>query len=228
MAKLPTSNLKVSQILTKLGASSPKGIFYNGGSLKSLTKLGEMVNKNGLSDYCPGATPDDKLNNLLNHRKLSYFKGYNPVTRIYIYNNGVMDGNFTLYHQSYGSFGEEQFYSFQANHISISRDLANSSGGTATLYFESSKNYSYPVGSKVYMVYDLSTSQGNIVLARWGAKNRTNPNESITDFPASANGALIGGNSECLTACVSKCELVIRSNSAVFTMKIREIYLEYS
>lgn len=74
---LVTSNLPVSSILQVLGVSSAKAIFYNGSTLMTLTEFGAVVNKYGLNaSYCPGSTVDDRLQNLLNDRKLSYFKGY--------------------------------------------------------------------------------------------------------------------------------------------------------
>lgn len=74
---LPTSNLSVKLILQTLGVATARAIFYNGGSLKTISELGATVSKAGLSQYhCPGADPDARLNNLRNDRKLSYFKGY--------------------------------------------------------------------------------------------------------------------------------------------------------
>lgn len=78
---LATSNLSVKSILQTLGVSTPKSIFYISGTLKTLTQLGSLVNKSGLSaTYCPGANEDARLQSLLNDRKLSYFKGYEHVT----------------------------------------------------------------------------------------------------------------------------------------------------
>jgi hypothetical protein len=75
---LASSNLSVSTIIQALGVASAKAIFYNGdGSLKSAAQLEYVVNKNGLSSYCPGSTADEKLANLRANRNLSYFKGYN-------------------------------------------------------------------------------------------------------------------------------------------------------
>jgi hypothetical protein len=77
---LSTANLSANSIKQALGVSSHKLIFYNAnGTLKTLAELGAIVNKNGLSSYCPGATADEKLLNLLTYRRLSYFKGYAPV-----------------------------------------------------------------------------------------------------------------------------------------------------
>lgn len=77
---LATSNLSVNSILTTLGVSTPRAIFYNGGTLKSAAELAALVSKSGLSAACPGADADAKLANLLADRKLSYFKGYNHIT----------------------------------------------------------------------------------------------------------------------------------------------------
>lgn len=80
---LATSNLSVNSILTFLRAQSgmllpgAKDIFYIGSSLCSTLQFETRVNKLFLSPtYCPGATPDERLQNLLNTRRLSYFKGY--------------------------------------------------------------------------------------------------------------------------------------------------------
>lgn len=74
---LATSNLSVKAILQTLGVSTAKAIFYNGGTLKTITELAQLVNKNGLnSTYCPGADADERLSNLRTNRRLSYFKGY--------------------------------------------------------------------------------------------------------------------------------------------------------
>lgn len=70
--------------MTILGVSSVKAIFYNGTTLKTVAQLGALVNKYGLSSYCPGSTVDTKLQNLLNDRKLSYFKGYSAVNNNFI------------------------------------------------------------------------------------------------------------------------------------------------
>lgn len=78
---LATSNLSVNSILTTLGVSTAKAIFYIGSTLKTAAQLGSLVNKDGLnSTYCPGADATARLANLLADRKLSYFKGYNHAT----------------------------------------------------------------------------------------------------------------------------------------------------
>ena len=78
---LLTMNVLVSSILTVLGKAGVKDIFRNtDGSLKSENELWAVVNKWGLSSYCPGATATQKLSNLLIDRKLSYFKGYDHNT----------------------------------------------------------------------------------------------------------------------------------------------------
>jgi hypothetical protein len=77
---LATVNLSVNSIKQALGVSSAKLIFYNAnGTLKTIAELGALVNKNGLSAYCPGATADEKLANLRTYRRFSYFKGYAPI-----------------------------------------------------------------------------------------------------------------------------------------------------
>lgn len=74
---LPTSNLSVSLICSTLGVGTPREIFYNGSTLRSLAGLGAIVKKAGLSpSYCPGLSDDERLENLLYYRKLSFFKGY--------------------------------------------------------------------------------------------------------------------------------------------------------
>jgi len=79
MAALPTADLPVSLILSTLGVVTAKAIFYNGSVLKTLTELGQIVRKEGLSSFCPGVDASAKLSNLLNDRRLSYFKGYEHV-----------------------------------------------------------------------------------------------------------------------------------------------------
>lgn len=79
---LPTSNMSVNVLLSMLGVTSPKAIFYKGVgliTLKTVAELGATVNKLWLGSACPGTTADEKLTNLLADRKLSYFKyyGYN-------------------------------------------------------------------------------------------------------------------------------------------------------
>lgn len=79
MAHLASSNLSVNSIKTMLNVTSLRTIFYKGvalDTLKSVAELGAVVNKLWLSSACPGANADAKLQNLLNDRKLSYFKGY--------------------------------------------------------------------------------------------------------------------------------------------------------
>ncbi len=74
---LPTSNLHLTDILAVLSVSTPKEIFYNGNTLKTLAQIKQVVNRLGLnSTYCTGATDTDRITNLLNDRKLSYLKGY--------------------------------------------------------------------------------------------------------------------------------------------------------
>lgn len=80
MATLVISNLPVKSILQTLGVASARAIFYKGAgltTLKTAAELGALVRAGGLSSFCPGATADAKLANLLADRKLSYFKGYN-------------------------------------------------------------------------------------------------------------------------------------------------------
>lgn len=79
MARLATSNLSVNSIKTMLGVTSLRAIFYKGAgltTLKTVAELGATVNKIWLAAACPGANADAKLQNLLNDRKLSYFKGF--------------------------------------------------------------------------------------------------------------------------------------------------------
>lgn len=87
---LPTSNLSVNLIYTTLGVSNGRDLFYVGATLKTVAQLGLVVNKNGLNPaYCPGADADARLANLLADRKLSYFKGYDPIVPSkygYLYN----------------------------------------------------------------------------------------------------------------------------------------------
>ena len=74
---LVTSNLPVSSILSLLGVSGARDIFYVSGALKTKAQLEALVNKEGLNPaYCPGTTNDDRITNLLNDRSLKYFKGY--------------------------------------------------------------------------------------------------------------------------------------------------------
>lgn len=74
---LATSNFSVSALLAALGLATAKDIFYLSGSLRTISNFGTVVNKYGLhSTYCPGSTPDARLQNLLTDRNLSYFKGY--------------------------------------------------------------------------------------------------------------------------------------------------------
>ena len=78
---LATSNLSVNSMLTTLGVSTPRAIFYASGTLRTAAQLATIVSKDGLSaTYCPGANADARLANLLADRKLSYFKGYNHIT----------------------------------------------------------------------------------------------------------------------------------------------------
>lgn len=76
--KLPTSNLSVIEIVQMLGTGDGvRGIFYSGSTLRTIESFGTIVNKVWLDPtYCPGETPDARLQNLLTDRKLSYFKGY--------------------------------------------------------------------------------------------------------------------------------------------------------
>ena len=76
---LPTSNLSVNLILQTLGVSRAEEIFYNfpGRVLKTKQQLRQLVNRSGLDpNYCPGNNRNKRITNLLNDRKLSYFKGY--------------------------------------------------------------------------------------------------------------------------------------------------------
>lgn len=77
MATLPTSNLPAKSIINALGVAKAKDIFYEAdGTLRSELELKMIVNKWGLSVYCPGLNQDSKIANLRTDRKLSYFKGY--------------------------------------------------------------------------------------------------------------------------------------------------------
>ena len=77
--KLSTSNLSVIAILQMLGIGGIRAIFYSGSTLRTIESFGTLVNKLWLDPtYCPGETPDARLQNLLTDRKLSYFKGYGP------------------------------------------------------------------------------------------------------------------------------------------------------
>ena len=115
MAALPTSNLSVDLILSTLGVTTAKDIFYLSGSLRSISNFGTIVNKNGLDPaYCSGATADDRLQNLLTYRNLSRFKGYNPVTPyVYFYNRGValgVWGDYYLYSNGLVTITREATY----------------------------------------------------------------------------------------------------------------------
>lgn len=76
--KLATSNLSVKAIMQMLGTGGGvKAVFYSGSTLRTISEFGTIVNKLWLDpNYCPGETPDARLQNLLTDRKLSYFKGY--------------------------------------------------------------------------------------------------------------------------------------------------------
>lgn len=77
---LPTSNLSVKAICQTLTISTPRAIFYSAGNRRTLEDLGTIVNADGLGAACPGGSPQEKLLNLYNDRKLSYFKGYKHNT----------------------------------------------------------------------------------------------------------------------------------------------------
>lgn len=82
---LVTSNLRLSLILQTLEIAGTKAIFYNGSTLRTKTQLEAVVNKSGLNPtYCPGSTADERITNLLNNRKLSYFKGYEHFPTDYL------------------------------------------------------------------------------------------------------------------------------------------------
>jgi hypothetical protein len=100
---LPTTNLSVETIILALGVSSGKAIFYNAnGTLKSLAELELVVNKYGLSSYCPGSTTDEKLTNLRANRNLSYFKGYNTVyNSLEISTSSIVLGSFSTSSQTF-------------------------------------------------------------------------------------------------------------------------------
>jgi hypothetical protein len=74
---LPISNLSVSTILSTLGVSSPKAIFYKDiglTTLKTIEELKDLVADNGLNaTYCPGTTNEQRITNLLNTRNLNRF-----------------------------------------------------------------------------------------------------------------------------------------------------------
>lgn len=74
-------DLPVSAILSTLGVSSLRAIFYKGAALdtlKTVEELKNLVADNGLNaTYCPGTTNEQRITNLLNTRNLKYFKGYN-------------------------------------------------------------------------------------------------------------------------------------------------------
>lgn len=77
---LPTANLSVNAIKAALGVATAREIFYIGATLKTAAQLGALVSAAGLNPtYCPGADATARLANLLADRKLSYFKGYNPI-----------------------------------------------------------------------------------------------------------------------------------------------------
>lgn len=85
MGKLATSNLSVKSLLTMLGVTTPKEIFYVSGFLRTVGQLQLVVNKLWLGAECPGADPDSKIASLLADRKLSYFKGYGFVENFLMY-----------------------------------------------------------------------------------------------------------------------------------------------
>jgi hypothetical protein len=95
---LPTSNLPVSTIITVLGTIRAKFIFRNiDNSLRTINELWAIVNIWGLSFYCPGTTFATKSSNLINDRRLSYFKGYNHTL-------SPMSGNDILVEAAGGTF----------------------------------------------------------------------------------------------------------------------------
>ena len=99
---LATSNLALSTVKSVLGVSNIRNIFYAGGgaTLNTIVQIGAIVNKHGLNaTYCPGATADARLANLLADRKMSYFKGYEHITSLatygFLYNGyAALDVNF--------------------------------------------------------------------------------------------------------------------------------------
>lgn len=100
---LPTSNLSVNLILSTLGVTTAKDIFYTGGVLNTIAEIGAIVSKTGLNaTYCPGADADARLANLLADRKLSYFKGYEPIIPTKL---GYIYGGFTILNSNFAPTG---------------------------------------------------------------------------------------------------------------------------
>lgn len=137
---LATSNLKVSDILTRLNVATPRAIFYIGGVLKTLSQLGELVNGSLLdATYCPGATSSDRLTYLLNNRKLSCFKGY--LDNI-VYELLLTPDNFTLdFLYAQLSFTVESTESWNVTTVADWITLETTSGtGNGTVNFSVSQN----------------------------------------------------------------------------------------
>ena len=78
MAKLPTSNLALTDVEGALGLTPnvwTKDIIQR--IIDCCNQEPVIVNKYGLdSDYCPGANADARLTNLQTDKALKYFKGY--------------------------------------------------------------------------------------------------------------------------------------------------------
>jgi hypothetical protein len=122
MATLVTSNLPVKTILQTLGVSSARAIFYKGTgltTLKTAAELGALVRAGGLSSYCPGATAEAKLGNLLADRKLSYFKGYNHDSFNYFETNNSSRGIVSITFSGKPSTVPGTFSSVPAQSISV-------------------------------------------------------------------------------------------------------------
>lgn len=191
---LPTANLPVSLICSTLGVNSPKEIFYNGSTLKTIVEIGQLVSKAGLDpNYCPGADADARLTNLLADRRLSYFKGYDHIQRIDVYNRGVHDGNFVVnyaYNSGYMTFSEESDY----------LKIVKTSGGTERLeirldveFPHVDRNYVTDNGLKWHAIISVVSGSGtladflittwNSTMTGWASLNALDLSGAISVIP---------------------------------------------
>lgn len=229
---LPTSNLSVNLIYTTLGVSNGRDLFYIGATLKTAAQLALVVNKNGLNPtYCPGADADARLANLLADRKLSYFKGYEPIVRVTIYDRGSGYLGWSNYYN-----GTDRFtITNETDHIKIVKSeaawdylKARSSTGIDTntqLYIQSNNlklNVIFSVVSGSFTANEFLFSNCSADTNTWSATG----NVDLSAILFSISSELKYTSTVVHNAFVGFPSIFLNDSYTAFELRIHEIYYE--
>lgn len=230
---LPTANLPVSQICSTLGVNSPKEIFYNGATLKTISELGALVSKNGLDPtYCPGADTDARLANLLSDRRLSYFKGYLHIVKVSVYERGVGAGNWANdYEYTTGLITVSE----QADYIRV---LKSASGWdsvrvrTDWVLDTSDRDLIASYGLKLNIVYSIVSGSGTLSTFKFTLCSSSSSYSSTGFVDLSGTISIVPEDTEtssqvCQAFASYPCFFMeTGDNATVFEIRIHEIYYE--